>query len=127
MNAKKAAALLLLIPALAACTPVPKPIKLWKGASEVALEQHWTHYRLTAWSGNTKIVTYTAYFERLPKPYTVPMQDGRKAFQKPPKEMMHKDWITCEIVFEIEDGVVTGTAATGLACPYIQNTSGRTG
>ena len=129
MNFKIAA--LLLIPVLAACTPVPKPIKVWKGATESALEQHWTHYNSTTQSGNSKFVRYVAYFERvpngLPKPYTLPLQDGRRAFHKPPKELDNKDWITCEIVFEITNGVVSGATATGLACPYIQNTSGRTG
>jgi len=129
MNSKIAA--LLLVPALAACTPVPKPIKVWKGATESALERHWTHYNSTTRSGNSKLITYVAYFERLPsglpQPYTVPLSDGRRAFHKPPKELSNKDWISCEIVFEVTNGIVTGTSATGLACRYIQNTSGRTG
>lgn len=126
MNIKIATALLLLIPVVAGCTPVPNPIKRWKGATEQALERQWTHYNLTGWSDGIKVVTYTAYFERLPsglpQPYTVRFRDGRKAFHRPPKELMHKDWITCKIVFEIEDGIVTDASATGEACRYVQHT-----
>jgi hypothetical protein len=120
---------LLFLLALSACTPVPQAVKSWKGSSAAALEQHWGPYRVQTRSGNNKVLTYMAYFERrpsgLPRALTTITGDGREVFYTPPKEILSaRDLISCDIRFELENDIVVGAASDGLACRYLTSSSG---
>ena len=121
---RKNCLMIFLCSALLGCTPVPGPIKAWKGATGQALQQHWgPHHTHTMEDGRT-LVGYTASFEQmpsgLPRALLTTLPDGRRVFARPaPQTNAHQDIIRCAIVYTLENNTVTRVTADGLGCRYV--------
>ena len=121
---RKNCLILILFGAMLGCTPVPGPIKAWKGATAQALEQHWGPPHGQTLAGERRSLSYTASFEQLPSglPEAIlsTLPDGRRVFAYPARQTKaQQDIIRCAIVYTLENNIVTGVTSDGLGCRYV--------